>query len=325
MRAIVQDKYGFPAVLELAEIEHPAVKDDEVLVRVRAASANTYGWDIPASLRHLLRLMTVGLRKPRRSIPGLDFAGEVDAVGKNVKQFQPGDEVFGWCKGALVEYVSVSEDALKPVNLTIEESAVVPISGFTALQGLRDKGQLQPGQHVLVVGASGGVGTFAVQIAKAFGAEVTGVCSAGNLDMIRSIGADHAIDYTQEDFTHAEQGYDLILDMAGNRSLSDLRHVLAPKGTLVMVGGSGLAASNRSYSRALARWLRALVLSVFVPEKLCALIQTRSKEDLIALGGLIEAGQLKPVISADYPLSEAPETVRHFEDGHAQGRVVITI
>ena len=240
MKAIVQDRYGSPdAVPELKEIDMPVVMDDEVLVRVRAATAR-WAWDIPAGIRYIGRI-GVRLRKPRNDVPGLEMAGEVEAVGRNAKQFQPGDEVFGWCKGALAEYVSVPEDQLapKPANLTFEQSAVVPISGFTALQGLRDKGELQPGQKVLIVGASGGVGTFAVQIAKAFGAEVTGVCSTPNLDLVRSIGADYVIDYTQEDFTENGQRYDLILDMAGDRSLSEYRRTLSPEGTLVMVGSSG--------------------------------------------------------------------------------------
>ena len=326
MKAIVYDKYGAPDVLELKEIDKPAVKADEVLVRVRAASANTYGWDIPASLRYIGRI-AVGLRKPRSNVPGLEFAGQVEAVGNDVTQFRPGDEVFGWCKGALAEYVAVSENALapKPTNLTFEQAAVVPISGFTALQGLRNKGQIQPGQKVLIIGASGGVGTFAVQIAKSFGAEVTGVCSTPNVEMVRSIGAEHVIDYTQKDFTDGGQRYDLILDMAGNRSLSDLRRALAPTGILVMVGQSSIAASDQSYLKAFGRWLGAFVLSSFARQKLSALIQTRSKEDLVVLKELIEAGKVMPVISAHYPLSEGPDAIRHFEEGHARGKVAITV
>jgi NADPH:quinone reductase-like Zn-dependent oxidoreductase len=231
MRAIVQDRYGSPDdVPELKEIDKPLATDDEVLVRVRAATAR-WAWDIPAGLRYIGRI-AVGLRKPSNNVPESEMAGQVEAVGKNVQQFQPGDEVFGWGKGALAEYVSVSQDQLapKPANLTFEQAAVVPMSGFTALQGLRDKGQIQPGQKVLIIGASGGVGTFAVQIAKAFGAEVTGVCSTPNLDLVRSIGADQVIDYTQEDFTQSGPHYDLILDMAGDRPLSDYRRALSPRG-----------------------------------------------------------------------------------------------
>jgi len=327
MKAIVRDRYGSPdVVLELKDIDKPVVKDDDVLVRVRASSGNTYDWDLPASLRYIGRI-AVGLRKPRNSVPGLDLAGQIETVGKRIKQYQPGDEVFGWCKGAFAEYVSVSEEALalKPANLTFEQAAAVPMSGFTALQGLRDKGQIQSGQKVLIIGASGGVGTFAVQIAKAFGAEVTGVCSTSNVDLVRSIGADHVIDYTQEDITQSGQRYDLILDMAGDRSLSDLRRALSPAGTLVMVGSSGVATSGYLYFRGILRWLRALVLSSFVRQRLRSLIQTRSKEDLVVLKELIEAGEVTPVISAHYPLSEVPKAIRHFEEGHAVGKVVITV
>jgi NADPH:quinone reductase-like Zn-dependent oxidoreductase len=325
VKAIVQDKYGPPgAVPELKEIDMPVVTDGEVLVRVRAATAN-WAWDIPAAVRYIGR-MGVRLRKPRNDVPGAEMAGRVAAVDKNAKQFQPGDEVFGWGKGALAEYVCVSEErlALKPANVTFEQAAVVPMSGFTALQGLRDKGQIQPGQKVLIVGASGGVGTFAVQIAKAFGAEVTGVCSTPNLDLVRSIGADHVIDYTREDFTDNGQRYDLILDMAGNRSLSDYRRALSPEGTLVMVGSSG-STSSHLYLRGFGRWFRALVLSALGHQRLRALISTSRQEDLVVVKELIEAGHLTPVISARYPLSEVPKAIRHFEEGHARGKVVITV
>jgi NADPH:quinone reductase-like Zn-dependent oxidoreductase len=325
MKAIVQDRYRSPdAVPELKEIDRPVATDDDVLVRVRAATAR-WAWDIPAGIRHIGRI-GVRLRKPRNDVPGLEMAGQVEAVGRNAKQLQPGDEVFGWCKGALAEYVSVAEDKLapKPANLTFEQSAVVPISGFTALQGLRDKGELQPGQKVLIVGASGGVGTFAVQIAKAFGAEVTGVCSTPNLDLVRSIGADHAIDYTQEDFTENGQRYDLILDMAGDHSLSEYRRALSPEGTLVMVGSSG-STSGHLYLRGFSRWFKALAMSVFVRQRLRSLMSTRSQEDLIVVKELIEAGKLTPVISARYPLSEFPKAIRHFEEGHARGKVVVTV
>ena len=325
MKAIVQDKYGSPDdVPELKEIDKPVITDDEVLVRVRAATAR-WSWDLPAGIRYIGRI-AVRLRKPRDDVPGLEMAGQVESVGKNVKQFQPGDEVFGWCKGALAEYVSVSEDQLapKPANLTFEQAAVVPFSGFTALQGLRDKGQIQPDQKVLIAGASGGVGTFAVQVAKAFGGEVTGVCSTPNLDLVRSIGADHVIDYTQEDFTRSGQQYDLILDMAGDHSLSDCRRALSPQGTLVMVGASG-STSVHPYLRGMDRWLRAFVLSALGRQRLRAMFQTKNKEDLLVLKELLEAGKLKPVISACYPLSEAAAAIRHFEEGHRRGKVVITV
>ena len=325
MKAIVQNRYGSPDdVPQLQEIDKPVVKDDEVLVRVRATTAKWF-WDIPVGLRHIGRL-AAKLHVPSTIVPGLEMAGLVEAVGKNVKQFKPGDEVFGWCKHALAEYVSVSQERLerKPANVTFEQAAVVPMSGFTALQGLRDKGQIRPDQKVLIIGASGGVGTSAVQIAKAFGAEVTGVCSTPNLDVVRAIGADHVIDYTQEDFISSGQRWDLILDMAGNRSLSDYRRVLTPKGTLVMVGSSGTT-SNHLYLRGMGRWLGALVLSPFVGQRLRALIQTRNREDLLVLKELLAAGRLTPVIGAHYPLSEFPEAVRHFEEGHSRGRVVITV
>jgi NADPH:quinone reductase-like Zn-dependent oxidoreductase len=325
MKAIVQDKYGSPEdVPELKEIDKPVVTDDEVLVRVRAATAR-WGWDIPAAVRYVGRI-GVRFRKPRSNVPGSEMAGQVEAIGTNAKQFQPGDEVFGWCKGALAEYVSVPEDqlALKPTNLTFEQAAVVPYSGFTALQGLRDKGQIQPGHKVLIVGASGGVGTFAVQIAKAFRAEVTGVCSTPNLHLVRSIGADYVIDYTQEDFTENRQKYDLILDMAGDHPLSAYRRALSPEGILVMVGSSG-STSGHLYLRGFGRWIQAFVQSVFARQQLRALITTKNQDDLVVVKELIEAGKLKPVISAHYTLHEAPKAMRHFEEGHARGKVVITV
>jgi NADPH:quinone reductase-like Zn-dependent oxidoreductase len=325
MKAIVQYKYGSPDdVLELQDIDKPVVKDDEVLVRVHATTVAGDDWHIMRGLPYVARIAT-GLFRPRKnSVPGRDVAGRVEAVGTNVTQFQPGDEVFGWCDGAFAEYVSVSEDALalKPANLTLEQAAAVPISAFTALQALRDKGQIQPGQKVLIIGASGGVGTFAVQLAKAFGAEVTGVCSTRNVDMVRSIGADHVIDYTQEDFTQSGQRYDLILDMVGNRSLSDCRRALNPRGTLVIVGW-GTRGGPRIMG--MDRTVRALVLSPFVRQRLRALFHTNSKEDLATLKEFIEAGKVTPVISARYPLSEVPEAIRHFEAGHARGKVVITV
>ena len=265
--------------------------------------------------------MGYGLLKPKSSVPGFEVAGHVEAVGKNVKQFQPGDEVF-WCHGAFAEYVSVSEDALalKPANLPFEQAAAVPISAFAALQALRDKGQIQPGHKVLIIGASGGVGTFAVQIAKSYGAEVTGVCSTRNVDMVRSIGADHVIDYTQEDITQSGQRYDLILDMAGNRSLSDCRRALTPEGTLVIVGGSG-----GPWLMGMGRTVRALVLSPFVRERLRPFLSLPKKEDLVVLKELIEACKVTPVIDRTYALREVPEAIRYLEERHARGKVVITV
>lgn len=321
MKAIVQDKYGSPDVLEVRDIDKPVVNDDGVLVRVHAAAVNAADWHMMRGLPYIGR-PAIGLRKPKNSVPGLDLAGHVEAVGENVTQFQPGDEVFGWCNGAFAEYVSVSEDALtvKPVNLTYEQAAAVSDPAFAALKGLRDVGDVQPGQKVLIIGASGGVGTFSVQIAKSFGAEVTGVCSTRGVEMVRSIGADHVIDYTQEDITQSGQRYDLILDIAGNRSLSHLRRALAPKGTLVIVGGTGgpwLMGSGRTF--------RALVLSPFVRQRLRGFISMRNKEDLVVLKELIESGKVTPVIDRTYGLSEVPKALRYFGEGHTRGKVVISV
>ncbi len=326
MKAIVYYKYGLPDVLELKEIDKPVVKDNEVLVRVRAASANPYDWHFMRG-RPYIRRMRFGLLKPKVNGLGADLAGQVEAVGKNVTQFQPGDEVFGWlfgwCNGAFAEYVSVSEDSvvLKPANLTFEQAAAVPMAAFTALQGLRDQGRIQRGQKVLINGASGGVGTFAVQIAKSFGAEVTGVCSTRNVDMVRSIGADQVIDYTREDFTRGEQRYDLMLDNVGNRSLSECRRVLNPKGVYL----ASFGAPDRRWLGHMTESLKAVVLSPFVSQKMVPLTVKRNKEVLLVLKELLEAGKLTPVIDRTYPLSDVPEAIRYLEEGHAQGKVVITV
>lgn len=321
MKAIVHYKYGSAEVLELKEIEKPVGSDDDILVRVRAASVNPLDWHFMRGVPYVVR-MTDGLRKPKGSVRGVDLAGQVEAVGKNVTQFQPGDEVFGSCNGAFAEYVCGGESnfAPKPANLTFEQAAAVPIAAFTALQGMRDKGQIQPGQKILINGAAGGVGTFAVQIAKSIGAQVTGVCSTRNVDLVRSIGADHAIDYTQQDFTRSGQRYNLIFDAVGNRSLSDFRRVLASDGTLVLVG-----AGNGNWIGPLARPLKALVLSRFANQKLVPLLAKRSQDDLLVLKDLIEAGKVTPVIDRHYPLYEVPEAIRYLEAGHAQGKVVITV
>jgi len=332
MKALVQDRYvSAKGVVHIEDVEMPVVEDDEVLVRVRAASATMYDWDLPAIVQSIGR-MTVRFRKPKAHVPGLDFAGEVEAVGKDVTKFPPGGAVFGWSKGALAEYLSVTEDALavKPTSVSFAEAATIAVAGLTALKALR-KGQVESGHHVLVVGASGGVGTFAVQLAKALGADVTGVSSTKNLDLVRSLGADHAIDYTKEDFTRGGPRYDVILDMAGNHSLSDLRRALRPHGTLVMVGQAGIPTSEQSWFKSLSRWLRAAVWSAFIDQRLVALIlQTRSQEkdlqeDLAALKDFIEAGKLTPIITATYPLSEAPQAIKRLEEGHGQGRVVIEL
>ena len=322
MKAIVQKKFGSPDdVLELQEIDKPVVKDDEVLVRVHAASihiGDSYGMrGVPYLLRPVF-----SLSRAKNRVPGTDIAGTVEAVGKSVTQLRPGDEVFGWCKGAFAEYVSVSEDALalKPANLTFEQAGAVGVSAFTALQALRDQGKVQPGQRVLITGASGGVGTFAVQIAKSFGAEVTGVCSTRNVDMVRSIGADQVIDYTQEDFTRNGQHYDLILDNVGNHSLADTRAALTPNGTLLANG-----APVSGWVGGLGRPAKAFVLSLFVRQQGRPFVSLPNKEDLATLKELAEAGKVTPVIDRTYPLSETHEAMAHVGEGHAQGTTIITV
>jgi NADPH:quinone reductase-like Zn-dependent oxidoreductase len=324
MKAIVQEKYGSTDVLELKDIDKPVVGDDDLLLRVHAAGVDPGVWHLMTGLPYLVRIMGFGLRKPRVRIRGRDVAGHVEAVGKNVTQFHPGDEVFGTCEGSFAEYVCAQADRLapKPANLTAEQAAAVPISGLTALQGLRDKGKVQPGRRVLIIGAAGGVGTFAVQIAKAFGAEVTGVCSTAKVDLVRSIGADHVIDYTREDLVDGVQHYDLILDTAGNRSLSQLRRALARRGTLVIVGGEGGGRWLGGFDRQI---LRAPVLSLFVSQTLSPFIAKEKSEDLVVLKELIEAGKVTPIIGRTYPLSEVPEAIRYLEGGHTRGKVVITV
>jgi len=321
MKAIVYHKYGSPDVLELKDIEKPAVNHDDVLVRVRTASVNPLDWHFMRGMPRIVRIMT-GLLKPKNTRPGVDVAGVVEAVGSNVTQFHAGDEVFGSCKGAFAEYVCTSEGALvlKPANLTFEQAAAVPVATFTSLQGLRDKGQIRTGHKVLINGAAGGVGTFAVQIARSFGARVTGVCSTRNVDMVRSIGADHVIDYTQEDYTQSGQRYDLIFDTVGNHSLSDNRRVLASKGALVMAGGP-----TDSLLGILLPSIKALVMSRLVSQTLVSFLARRRKEDLIIMQGLLEAGKVIPVIDRTYPLSEVPAAIRYLEEGHARGKVVIAL
>ncbi len=318
MKAIVYTKYGPPDVLELKEAEKPTPKEDEVLVKVHAASVNAADWHLLRGKPFLVRLMGFGLLKPKKKILGSDIAGLVEAVGRNVKQFQPGDEVFGM-GGGFAEYVCAREDALalKPANISFEEAAAIPIAAVTALQGLRDKGQIQAGQKVLINGASGGVGTFAVQIAKSFGADVTGVCSTRNLDMVRSIGADQVIDYTKEDFTQNGQRYDLILAANGYHSILDYKRALSPKGTYVMTGGS------------MAQLFQAMLLGPWISmtgsKKMGNLMAKVNQKDLVFMKELLEAGKVKPVIDRRYPLSEVAEAVRYLEEGHAQGKVVITV
>jgi NADPH:quinone reductase-like Zn-dependent oxidoreductase len=319
MKAIVYRRYGSPDVLACEEIEKPTPGDDEVLIKVRAASINPLDRHIMKGRPYLVRL-AFGLRKPRMR-PGRDVAGQVEAVGRNVTQFKPGDEVFGACSGALAEYACTRQSALvtKPNNVTFEQAASVPVAGLTALQGLRDKGKIRPGQKVLINGAGGGVGTFAVQIAKSFGAEVTGVCSTGKVDMVRSIGADRVIDYTQKDFTHGTQRYDLIFDLVATRSLSEYRRVLNPNGTCVIAGGPTKVRSILIFA------FRVLVLSRFVSQKFVMFVAKLKKEDLTILRELMTAGEVTPVIDRIYTLAEVPQAMRHLAEGHARGKVVITL
>ncbi len=323
MQAIVQVEYGSADVLRVEEIDRPTIGDDEVLVRVHAAGLDRGTWHLMAGRPYLLRLMGYGLRRPKNRVPGLDLAGTVVAAGADVTRFEVGDEVFGISKGSFADYACAREDKLarKPANLTFDQAAVVAVSGLTALQGLRDVGRVEAGQHVLIVGASGGVGTFAVQIAKAFGAEVTGVCSTTKIDLVRSIGADHVIDYTQDDFANGPPRYDLILDIGGNSPLSRLRRALTPSGTLVIVGGE----DGGRWTGGIDRQLRALALSPFVRQRLTMFISNEHHADLERLAQLIEAGELTPIIDKTYPLHQAPDAMRHLEAGHARGKLVITV
>ncbi|MGH3330044.1 MAG: NAD(P)-dependent alcohol dehydrogenase [Nocardioidaceae bacterium] len=323
MKAIVQDTYGSTDVLELRDIDMPEIADDEVLVRVQAAGVDRGVWHLMTGLPYPIRLAGYGLRAPKNPVPGMDVAGVVEAVGKAVTRFQPGDEVFGIAKGSYAEYARAREDRIapKPANLTFEQAAVVAISGVTALQGLRDHGRVAAGQKVLVIGASGGVGSYAVQLAKAFGAEVTAVCSTSKVDMVRSLGADRVIDYTRDDFADGEQRYDVILDIGGNSSLSRLRRALEPKGTLVITGGETGGRWLGGYDRQ----LRALVLSRFVHQQLTTFVSSEDHEDMIVLRELIEAGKVRPVIDRTYALTDAPQAIRYVEEGRARGKVVITV
>jgi NADPH:quinone reductase-like Zn-dependent oxidoreductase len=321
MKAVVQDRYGDLDVLEFRDIDTPVVSDDAVLVRVHAAAVGKGDWLTVKGLPYVAR-MRYGLPNPKHPVPGFDVAGRVEAVSSNVSQLRPGDEVFGWCEGFFAEYASVPEGqlVLKPTNLTFEQAAAVPISGFAALQALRDTGGVQSGQRVVIIGASGGVGSFAVQLAKAFGAEVTGVCSTKSVELVRSIGADQVIDYTQEDFTRTGQHYDLILEMAGNRSLADLRRALTPKGTLVLVGGSG-----GRWFMGTGRTLRAVLVSPFVGQQLRSFFSKPTGADLVVLKELIEAGKVTPVIDRTFPLSETSAAIRYVGERSTQGKTVITV
>ncbi len=322
MKAIVYRCYGSADVLELEDVAKPVPADDEVLVKVHAAAVNPLDWHYMRGSPYVIRLGS-GLGAPNEPGLGVDFAGTVEAVGGNVTRFKPGDEVFGGGSGAFAEYVTVREDralALKPANMTFAQAAAVPIAGITALQALRDKGKLEPGLKVLINGASGGVGTFAVQIAKSFGAEVTGVSSTRNLEMVRSIGADHVIDYTQEDYTESGQRYDLIIDNVGNHSLLENRRVLNPDGILVMVGGP-----TGNWLGFLMRPIKALVLSPFVGQEFVMILAKLRQDDLTILGDLMETGKVTPVIDRRYRLSEVPAAIRYSEEGHARGKIIIDL
>jgi NADPH:quinone reductase-like Zn-dependent oxidoreductase len=323
MKAIVYYNYGSPDVLKYEEIEKPTAGDNEVLIKVLAASVNPLDWRLmrgtPRIIRLLARLRGPTIKEPRR--PGVDVAGQVEAAGRNATRFKPGDEVFGCCRGAFAEYACASESALvvKPASVTFDQAASVPVAALTALQGLRDKGHIQPGQKVLINGAAGGVGTFAVQIAKWFGADVTGVCSTRNVDMVRSIGADRVIDYTREDSTRSGQRYDLLLDNVGNLSLSACRRVLNPHGRCVIAG------APKNVAIFFIRAVTGLVLSRFVSQKFVVFIAKINQEDLTTLHDLMKAGKVTPVLDRRYRLSEVPEAIRYLEEGHARGKVVITL
>jgi NADPH:quinone reductase-like Zn-dependent oxidoreductase len=323
MKAIVQDRYGSADVLEFRDIEEPVVGENDVLVRVHAAGCGPDVWHVMTGMPYMARV-AIGLREPKLKVLGWDVAGIVEAVGANVTAFRPGDEVMGQAKGSFSELVTTPADDLvpKPGRLSFEQAAAVPVSGVTALRAIRDEGNVQPGQTVLVIGAAGGVGSLAVQIAKSFGATVTAVASTSKEDLVRSIGADDMIDYTREDFADGSRHWDVIIDTAGRRPLSQLRRALTPKGTLVIVGGDGGGRWTGGFFRGM---LRAPVVSLFVGQRLRGLATKITKDDLVAFVGLIEAGAVMPVIDRTYPLIEAPDAIRYLEEGHAAGKIVITI
>ena len=323
MKAIVQNEYGSPEVLQLRDIDKPVAQDDEVLVRVRAAAVNPPDWAGVHGVPYIVRL-AFGLRRPKLGVRGTDMAGVVDAVGKNVTRLRVGDEVFGRGVGTFAEYAVAAQEHLvaKPADITFEQAAAVPMSGLTALQALRDAGRIRSGQKVLIVGAGGGIGTFAVQIAKSFGAHVTGVCSTSKLDLVRSLGADHVIDYTLEDFTEGEERYDLVLDNVLQHSLSRLLRALSRTGTLVPNGGQFY---KRWFASTGVLLIKAPLLSLFVPQRIRACTERPQQEDLLVLKELIESGKLTPVVGRTYPLSRTREAISFFGEGHAQGKVVITV
>jgi len=323
VKAVVQREYGAPEVLEFKDIDQPVVKDDEVLVRVHAAAVNPPDWAGVHGVPYIVRL-AFGLRRPKLGVRGTDMAGIVDAVGKHATRFRVGDEVFGRGVGTFAEYAVAPEEHLvpKPATITFAQAAAVPMSGLTALQALRDSGGIQPGQKVLIVGAGGGIGTFAVQIAKSFGAEVTGVCSTSKLDLVRSIGADHAIDYTQEDFTQGERRYDIVLDNVLRHSLSHLLRALSRNGTLVPNGGQFY---KRWFASTGVLLIKAPLLSLFVPQRIRVCTEHPGQDDLLVLKELMESGKLTPIVGRTYPLSQAREAISYFGEGHAEGKVVLTV
>ena len=325
MKAIVYCEYGL-SNLRYAEIQKPVPTDDQMLVKVRAVSVNPYDWHFIEGTPYIMRGLGVGLRKPKDTRLGVDYAGTVEAVGKNVTQFKPGDEVFGGRGGAFAEYICVRPDrgiARKPANISPEQAASVNIAAVTALQGLRDKGKVQPGQKVLINGASGGVGTFAVQIAKSMGATVTGVCSGRNVELVKSLGADRVIDYTKEDFAKGAERYDVILDNVPNHSLSECRAVLTPEGRYVMIGGGGV--NDNPWIGPFARVIHMVLLKPFVKQPMTMMMADSNATDLTFLAGLMEAGTVKPVIDRTYKLSELREAIAYLEKGHARGKVVLTV
>ena len=335
MKAIVQDRYGSPDVLELRDIDEPAAGDDEVLVRVHAASVHPDVWHVVRGVPYVLRVMGAGLRRPKNPVPGIDMAGRVESVGAKVTRFRPGDEVFGeivrgiqWRNGGAFAEYAVAPEAkleLKPAKLTFEQAAAVPTSALIALQAVRHQGHVQPGHKVLVNGAGGGVGTFAVQLGKADGAHVTGVDSTSKLDLIRSIGADRVIDYTQEDFTRSGERYDVIVDIPGNRSFSDLRRALTRTGTYVYIGHDRFGGSGARWFGGIGRFLGLTLLTPFVSQRMSPRIAKGTEDPLLVLKELIEAGRIEPAIDKTFPLSEVPEAIRYLESGQARGKIVITV
>jgi len=324
VKAIVCHRYGAPEALRLEDVDKPTPGDGEVLIRVRASSLNAYDWGLMRGRPPILR-MFLGLRRPKVNRPGRDVAGRVESVGRSVTQFKPGDDVFGICRGSLAEYACASETSLaaKPANVSFEAAAAVPLAGLTALQGLRECGRIQPGQRVLINGAAGGVGTFAVQFAKSFGADVTGVCSARNVEMVGSIGADRVVDYTLADFTRSAQRYDLIFDLVANHSFFACRRVLSLRGMLVAAGVGG--ADGRAFGRRLGRMLTGALISRFVSQKMVFFVTRRHQGDLVTLAGLLESRKVTPVIDSRHHLSETSEAFRRLAEGHARGKIVVTV